>query len=101
MAALATRPSATMYAAPAQFPRSDQAADGRVGCAHHLAESTVDFRLGPAQALEILRPFEVTDRDTARIGEDIRNDRDAAASGNVGAFAASTITLARSSRATS
>ena len=42
--------------------------------------------LGPAKALEILRPFEIAHRDAAGIGQDIRNDGDAALLKNLVGF---------------
>ncbi len=43
---------------------------------HQCLQAFVDLVLGPEEALEILHPFKVTHRHTARVGQDIRDDSD-------------------------
>src|SRR6516225_10022035 len=72
--------------APAQFSRLHQSGNRGVSGAHDLAKPTVHFKLGPVQALEVLRPLEVTSGYAASVGQDIRDDRDAALLENLVGF---------------
>src|SRR4051812_20544141 len=52
-------------------------ADHGVEAGHHdLLEAIVDELFVPEEALAVLHPFEVRDRDAAGVGEDIWNDED-------------------------
>src|ERR1700733_235911 len=41
---------------------------------HHTLQPLIHFMLSPKKSLAILNPFEIADRDSSRIGEDVRYD---------------------------
>ena len=43
---------------------------------HDIFEPLVDLTLAPEETLAVLHPLEITDGDTAGIGQDIGNDED-------------------------
>src|SRR5262249_42531017 len=56
-----------------------QPQDGATECIDHgLVQAVVDFLQRPGEVLQSLHPFEVRNRDTARIAEDVRQNENAA-----------------------
>ena len=49
-----------------------------IGSAHLLVQFLVDTFFIPSELLDVLRPLEIAHGDAAGVGENIRNDQDAA-----------------------
>jgi len=62
--------------APGEVSMLLQLPDGRVAACHDMLQPLIDLFLRPAQALNILRPLEIANGDTSRVGEDVWDDRD-------------------------
>jgi len=53
-------------------------ANGTIGFSHYFFEFVIDASKLPTELLNILRPLKVADGNTAGIGQNVRNNDDAA-----------------------